>query len=358
MDLNIAFAKLQFGSSNRLRAYAKIATMLQNGVKIDQILEELHAMESDNGRKPGEAMAIVYEQWRKTIQNGGRFADALDGWVPVSERMIILAGEGAGALPNAMRSVIRVVKASSAIKGAVVGGLLYPAILLAATIAYLFLFGTKVIPEFTRILDVNKWGPLAYSLYQLSEFVIAYGAWMIAGLITIVIAVVASLPRWTGRARTICDKAPPFTLYRLVVGSGFLLALSSMLSASGRIQDALKTMLGNATPYLAERIDGFLFGINSGLDAGEAILASGFDFPSKELVMDLGIYARHSGDFAEAINTVATEWIETGLEEVKQQMKVLSGIALGIIAGTLMWIVGGFFAIQQEIAAMSRSMGG
>ena len=61
---------------------------------------------------------------------------------------------------------------------------------------------------------------------------------------------------------------------------------------------------------------------------------------------------------AEAINTVATEWIETGLEEVKQQMKVLSGIALGIIAGTLMWIVGGFFAIQQEMAAMSRSMGG
>jgi type II secretory pathway component PulF len=358
MNLNVTFAKLQFGAGNRLRAYGKIATMLDNGVGIDQILKELYDIESDEGRKKGEAMAIVYQEWRNVIHNGGRFADAIDGWIPVTERMILLAGESSGELPKALRSVIRVVKASNEIRSAVIGGLLYPAILLAATLAYLFLFGTRVIPEFTRILDVSKWGKLAYSLYQLSEFVIAYGAWLIAGIVVMIAIVVASLPRWRGSGRVTFDKLPPYSLYRLVVGSGFMLALASMLSSSGRIQDALKTMLANSSPYLAERIDAFLFGLNSGLDAGEAMRTSGYDFPSRELVSDLGIYARHSGDFAEAINKVANEWMETGLDAVRAQMKIISGLAIGIIAGTLMWIVGGFFAIQQEIAAMSRSMGG
>lgn len=356
-SLERSFAQLSFGTDQRLRAWKKISVMLRNKVGIDQILAELYDRASEEGKKPRESMAIVYDEWRKVILNGGRFSDAIEGWVPALERMIIMAGEQSGNLPKAFDSVIAVVRAGRKIRNAVVGGLLYPTILIAATIAYLFLFGLKVVPEFTRIIDPANWGPAARSLYLLSEFTIHYGPFLIGGIIAAVTGIVLTLPRWTGDWRVRADRLPPWSLYRLVVGAGFMQSLAALLSGGGRIKDSLQSVGQISTPYLRERVDGFLLGINSGLNAGDAMRDSGYDFPSKEIVGDLGVYARHSGDFGSALESIASEWMETGLEQVQQQMGLLKGMAIAVIALALIWILVGFFAIQMEIGALARGAG-
>lgn len=355
-DLNTYAAKLTFSSSERLRTYRKISVMLTNRLGIDEILKELYNRESDDGRKPGELSAVVYDEWRKVIQNGGRFSDALKGWVPEMERMIIMSGERAGGLPDALLSVITVVEANKKIKGTVIRGLFYPAVLLSATVAYLFLFGLKVIPEFTRILDADRWGPLARSLYLMSEFVIHFGWILIVALAVGITLVVTSMGTWTGKGRIVADRLPPWSLYRLVVGSGFLISLSALLGGGGKILDALQLIGEHGNRYLRERIDGFLYGVHSGMNAGDAMARTGFDFPSKEIVADLGIYAKYSGDFGDAVDKVAREWLTDGLLQVEAVMKVLNGLAIATMALVLMWIVGGFFAIQQEIGQLTRSM--
>ena len=354
--MQLKLAKLLFGSQERLRTWQKISVMLRNKIGIDQILQELYNRASANGEKPSDLGAIVFDEWRTVVLSGGRFSDAIEGWVPTMERMIIMAGEQSGNLPDALRSVIEVVRAEKKIKGTVLKGLFYPFVLLAATLGYLFLFGIKVIPEFTRIMDVSSWGPMAKSLHSLSEFVINYGVGLIIALVTLITVVTVTLPIWTGPWRIRFDKIPPWSLYRLVVGSGFLYSMSALLSGGGRVSTALQTISDNSSKYLAERTEAFLLGVHSGLNAGDAMAEAGFDFPSEDIVADLGVYASYSGDFGDAIEKVAREWMETGLENIEIQMKFLNGIATFSMALVLMWIVGGFFAIQQELSTMTRNM--
>lgn len=355
-DLELWWAKTSFGTDARLSTYRKIGVMLRNGVRLEKVLDDLYRRASEDGKKPKEAMAVLFDSWRGVVLNGGRLSDALDGWVPYGEKMIIQAGEEAGKLPENLDAVINVVKSSKKIKSVVFGGLVYPAALLAATLVYLFIFGLKVIPEFTKIVNPEKWGSLAKSLYIMSQYVQSYGIPSVVLIVIFFAAVAASMPRLGGNIRVTLDRAPPFSVYRLVTGSGFMLALSALIAGGQRIQDALASLGTSASPYLKERLDGFLLGVNSGMKAGDAMRYSGYDFPSKEIIDDLTVYAEHSNDFSEALQIIAREWLEDGVERITAQMKVLSGMAIMTMAGFLMWIVAGFFAIQQEIAGLSRGM--
>jgi len=356
LDINLWFARKQLTTSKRLRTYRKIAVMLRNGTRLEKILDDLEQRASDGGKNPNEGMAIVFDSWKRVFKNGGRMAEAVDGWVPVSERMIILAGEQAGQLPEALVSVAEVVKAGKKINGVVIGGMAYPVALLIATAIYLYLFGTIVIPQFAKIVDPARWGSLARSLYMMSQFIVNWGVLAVVGVVGSVTSVLVSLPTLTGGLRVKLDRIPPYSIYRLVTGSGFMLSMAALLSGHGRVQEALQTLGAASKGYLRERLDGFLIGVNSGMSVGEAMKRSGYDFPSREIVDDLMVYAENTGDFSEALTIIAKEWMEEGVETVTVQMKVFNSAAMFLMGAVLMWIVGGFFAIQQEISMMSRGM--
>ena len=66
------------------------------------------------------------------------------------------------------------------------------------------------------------------------------------------------------------------------------------------------------------------------------------------------IYASLSS-FDESLKAVADEWIETGVDKIKAQAKVLNTIAILLIGVTIMTLLGGLFALQQQItSAASR----
>lgn len=354
IDINLWFAKQQLTKAKRLRAYRKISVMLKNGTRLEKILDELEQRASDNGKKPNEGMAIVYDSWARVVKNGGRMAEAVDGWVPVSERMIILAGEQSGQLPESLDSVSDVVKAGRKINGVVIAGITYPIILLVATSVYLLLFGLKVIPQFAKIVDPERWSGLAKSLFVMSQFMIHWGIFAFVGMLVLVTLLLVSMPRLTGPIRVKLDQIPPYSIYRLVTGSGFMLSLASLLAGHGRVQDALHTLSNSSSAYLRERLDGFLMGVNSGMTVGEAMKRSGYDYPSKEIVDDLTVYSENSGNFAEALSIIAKEWMEEGVEAITLQMNIFKTAAMFLMAAVLMWIVSGFFALQQQISFMSH----
>lgn len=356
INLDLWWAKQQFTTSKRLSTYRKIGVMLRNGVRLERALEDMYLRASDNGRKPKEGMAILFDSWRRVVLNGGRLAEAMDGWVPYNERMIVSAGESAGRLPENLDAVVRVVKTGKQISQAVWDGVLYPFALIAATLVYLYIFGVRVIPEFSKIVDPERWRGVARSLYLMSQYVQGYGIATLVLLVGCCALVVWSLPRLRGNIRVTLDRIPPFSVYRLVTGSGFMLALAALIAGGQRVQDAFIALRECASPYLQERLDGFLLGVNSGHRAGDAMLHAGYDYPSKEIIDDITVYAEHSGDFSEALNMIANEWLEEGVLTIRAQMDVFNGFAKLLIAAVLMWIVSGFFGIQQEIASMSRGM--
>jgi len=355
VDLNRYWAKLQLTSMARLRLYRKIGKMLGNGLPLLRVLDELELRASSDGRKPKEAEAIVLADWRRAVQNGGTLAEGMDGWVPYAEQMIILAGEQSGRLEHALESVAGVVTAGRKIRSAVVGGLAYPAAVLCMVIVYIYLFGVRVIPQFARIVDPERWQGAARSLYVMSTLV---RHWMVPCVILVAAIVVAfwlSLSRWQRGPRIVLDRYPPYSIYRLINGCGFLVAFASLQASGYTVEKSLSKLAENASPWLRVRIEDTIFGVRSGLNAGEALKSAGYRFPSKEIVDDLCIYAEYNG-FDQALRALAEEWMEEGVSTVSAQMRKLNGFAIATLSLVIGWLVTGFFGIQQSIATMAGAV--
>jgi type II secretory pathway component PulF len=353
LDLQRHWARTQFGASVRLRLYRKVAKMLSNGLPLLKILEDLRDRASHQGRKPNEPLAIVLDDCRRTVQNGRLLSEALEWWIPKTEQMIIMAGEQAGRLELTLVAVTDVVMAEKKIKGVIIGGIVYPIAVFMLIIAYVYLFGTRVIPKFAQMTDPANWHGAAKSLYIMSVVVQNWMLYLVVALIALVVAIAVSMPLWRGNVRTFFDRFAPYSIYRLVVGSGFLMAFAALQHAGITVEKSLMRLSDMANPWLRERLDGALLGVKSGLNCGEALRNAGYGFPSPEVIDDLCVYAEYKG-FAEALKLLADEWMEDGIEQVALQMKVLNGFAIITLAIIIGWLVTGFFGIQHEIAAITR----
>lgn len=354
-EFNRWWSRLQFGATARLRLYRKLAKMLGNGLPLLKILDELWLRASQQGRKPAEPMAVLLADCRRTVQNGRTLAEGLAFYVPATEAMIIGAGEQSGRLEATLGSLAGVVQAERRIRQVIFAGLGYPAAVVAMVIGYLYVFGTRVIPEFTSIVDPATWHGAARSLYVMSRLV---QQWLVPALLLaalLLAALLLSMPYWRGNLRVFADRFAPYSVYRLIAGSGFLMAFAALQFAGITVEKSLARLAEQARPWLRERLDGALLGVKSGLNCGEALRVAGYGFPSPEVVDDLCVYAEYKG-FPDALKLLADEWMEDGVAAVTQQMKVLNGVAILTLSMVIGWLVTGFFAIQNEIAAMTRAL--
>ncbi|MDY0977760.1 type II secretion system F family protein [Massilia sp. CFBP9012] len=354
IDIERAFARLQFGDVPRLRFYRKVAKMLGNGLPLLRIIDELRERAAARGGKR-DAMVIICDDCRRMLQNGRMLSEALQPWIPQNEQMIILAGEQSGRLEHTLYVLIEVAQAGKKIRRVVVGGLAYPAALFGLTLAYVYVFGTQVVPQFAMLVDPAKWQGVAASLYWMSQAVRHWTLPVLAGLGALAALVVFSLPRWRGSLRALADRVAPWSIYRLLAGGSFLLAFSALQGAGISVEKSLMRLSDAASPWLRERLDGALMGVKSGLNCGEALRNAGYGFPSQEVIDDLCVYADYKG-FTEALATLAQEWMEEGVEAIAGQMKVLNGLAILTLSLVMGWLVTGFFGLQQEITALTRAV--
>ncbi|MDB5728173.1 MAG: type secretion system family protein, partial [Noviherbaspirillum sp.] len=213
-----------------------------------------------------------------------------------------------------------------------------------------------VIPKFAAVVDPARWHGVARSLYLMSGFVQSWTVYVVMAAVLLVAAMIFSFPRWCGPIRNTLDNYPPYATYRLVVGSGFLTSLAALIAAGTPIDRALMKLSTLSGPWLYERIDAALFGLKSGFNLGEAMKHSGYGFPSEDIIGDLSVYAEYS-DFSSAIQRIADEWMKEGTIAVEGSMKVLNTMSIFMLAAVVMWLVAGFFGIQQEISSMVRRGG-
>lgn len=351
--LERGWARLSMTATVRLRLYRKIATMLANGLPLLRILDELALRASQQGRKPSQPLAMALTEWKRAVQNGQPLAVGMRDWVPRAEQLVILAAEQSGRLESGLAAVIDVVQASRRIRSSIAGGIAYPALVLTVVLAYMYLFGSLVVPEFARVSDPSRWRGSAQALYKTSDWVRSWMPLIVLLLVAAGVAFVHSLPRWRGDSRILADRLPPYSIYRMVQGSGFLFAFSALLSAGVTVEKSLLRLCESANPWLRERLEGALLGVKSGLNCGEALKNAGYAFPSPEIVDDLCIHAEYRG-FPEVLRLVADEWLEDGVNQIAQQMRVLNGLSIALLAGVIAFLVTGMFGIQQHVGSAAR----
>lgn len=344
---------LQFSNKTRLKLYRKIASLMKNRFSLMDALDMLHDGASNGGKNPSEPLAIAIASWGRSLNNGMTFSDALKGWAPDRERLMLSVGD-VSDLESALMNLIKVTEGSTKMIRPIVGAITYPAFLTMMSVLIIYAIGVYMVPPMIDAAPTVVWRGMARDLVDLSAWI--KDNWLIAfASLPVTMAVIYfTIGIWTGKVRAFFDNIPPWSLYKVFTGISWLLALSALVKGGTPVSAALRALRRDASRYLKERIDKTLVYVNNGDNLGQALAKTGLDFPDREIIGDLKIYSELD-NFEEALDKLANDWLEESVYMIEEKAGVLNMAALLSIGGVIAWAVMGTFEMQDQITS---SMGG
>lgn len=350
-SIEIKYAQIICLCSNktRLKMYRKLASLMANRFSLMDALELLYKGASDNDKNPYEPMAIAIVSWMKVLQNGLTFADALNGWAPGRERLMLSTGDVSN-LESALLNLIKVTEGSTKMIRPIVGAVAYPTFLTMMSVVILYCIGVYLVPPMLEAAPGIYWKGTARDLVGVSEWIQEY--WLVAfsAIPVIMLVIYLTIGLWTGKIRVFFDRIPPWSLYKIFIGISWLLAMAALIKGGTPVSSAMSALRKDANAYLRERIDKALKYINNGDNLGNALYKTETDFPDKEIISDLAVYSELD-NFEEAIDNLANEWLEESVYVIEQRASILNMVALLAIGGVIAWAVMGVFDMQDQITS-------
>ena len=217
--IEIYYAKIicMTSGSTRLKIYRKIASLMSNRFSLMNALDMLHATITNDGKNPSEPLAIAIAQWGYGLQNGMSFSDALKGWAPDRERLMLSVGD-VSDLESALMNLIKVTEGSTKMIRPIVGAITYPAFLTMMSVLIIYAIGVYMVPPMIDAAPTVVWRGMARDLVDLSAWI--KDNWLIAfASLPVTMAVIYfTIGIWTGKVRAFFDNIPPWSLYKVFTG--------------------------------------------------------------------------------------------------------------------------------------------
>jgi len=347
--IRLRVAELLFTSKKRLRVYHKIARLLDSGVPVQTIIARLRDRSlASNDKVLGEVLTVTH----KRLESGMIISDALAGFIPAGERVMIRSSVDAGHPQEGFQNCVRFIIASKKMKSEVFDAVSYPVFLIIVSIGTLYALCMNVIPNLQGMMGK---GPTVQSgLFQLADFVNSgFGFVPLAVIAVLVVGLVYSLSRWSGYSRVYVDNIPPYSIYRLYHGASWLLSLSSMLSSGMTIMQAMSNMEEDLSDgrneWLQVRIAATMTGLREE-NIGIALQKAGYKFPDSEVIDDLILLSALPG-FHKELLRMGEAWLEEAIERIKITAGFFKVFAFGLLGAVIMWFATSFMEIYQGIAA-------
>lgn len=351
--LNKWYARLifRFNTEKRIALLRKLASLLRNDFTLMNALGRLEMIESNNGRKPNEPFAIVMRAWQQNLERGMSFSETTRGWLPDEETLLVTSGNISN-LVIALENTVRVVESAGRIRRAVRNAITYPLFLLVLTFGIVVMVGLYLVPPLIEVAGTDViWRGAARGLIAMSDFTVKYWSLFVGVFVGAVFVIWVSLETWSGRLRTKFDKLPPWSIYKIHVSVGWLMSLSSMIAAGITMPDAIHMLSENASRYLRSILDETLHYIANGDNLGVALARTERNFPNKEIIGDLMIYA-DMVDFDKNITSIANDYLDDSVRKMEAISNVLNGVGIMLVSAIIAWVVLGTFQMQDQITAV------
>lgn len=342
--------KLLFYSSVRRRTWRKLSGIFRyNLMGWQEAVRQLR----DRYVARKHPLAGLFSAVLSEAHKGRSFDRAFAPWIPHEEQMLIRGGVEGGSLQNALMDCADLIQARSKIVGSVIGALAYPIFTLCLFFGLILIMAFGVMPELVQISNPEKWTGAAGLLYKFTSFVASPLGFVCLLLVpALTILVLVTLPTWTGKIRLYVENIPPWSIYRLLVGSSWLYTLATMLRAGIPLDTILKDMLdsGVISPWLAERVRTIRLRLRSGGSFGSVLLHLNMNFPDKELVEDLAVFATLP-NFETNLYEFAKEQLDEGVTRIDKAAKILNNAAICAVGLLFIGFVVAYFSINQLITS-------
>ena len=337
------------GAAKRIDLYEIIEMYISNNIGLTTAIKDIYDIENKGGKKSTSTNAVVLYYVYAARNSGLTLWEALSPWVPDAEVQIIRAGEVSGdhALAASLKDSIKLIESKKRIFSAVAKGVSYPIFLGAMLVLLLYQVSTNMVPQFLKIVPAEKWTGSALTLKMIADLVIGYGGPLVLGVVVLIAWVIWSMPNLSkAKLRVYLDRVPPWSIYRMLNGSTFLLNVALMLQAQISLNDTLKIMMNSANPWLRMRIAATLQHYKDGGNFGEALARAGYEFPDARAIQFLRLLSEQP-KFEKKMAVFGERWLEKSVKDIQKASGVLLLVSIGAIGTFLGLVVSGIFSIQQ-----------
>lgn len=323
--------RMDFSLAKRTRLYTKLMRAAHN----DRDPQMTFRAMLKRFRRQGDRRRHIYKLWLDNLEAGQRINEVMAPYIPASERMMIAAGEENGRIADGFREALFVAQTGKQIRGALIKALAYPVLLLLIQAAVLVIASYQLVPVLEGLLSVDRWPPIAQGFHALTSNLRSWGfAWIAAGFAAVTL-IFKTLPTWRGNARAWLDHhLPPWSIYREVQSSNFLVAMAALVKEGASVDVAMKSLMRVATPWLAAHLQRMVRGLERGETPGVAIRTGLLD---DETAGDLEDYS-DGGAFEEAIETIGKDAVEDSITRITAQAWVVNILIMITVAVTIIWM--------------------
>lgn len=328
--------------------YETLRFLLENKKSFKEALTLIGEVHTDFGRRWHPYIELVEDCLEAIADNseGHSLPDVLATWVPQEEAALISAGIRSGGVPRSLEQADKLIVARRRILGQVMLASVYPILLLSLGAGLLTVNNRVLIPTLSKLSPPESWtGSLGF-MNEVSTFTTAYGGVTALGFVTFIGLVFWSLPRWKGRLRRFADRLMPWSIYKDLQGTVFLMNVSALLEAGVPHLDAVRILHDFGSPWLRERLNAVMEGISMGSGLGRSLRDCGYQFPSQEAANYLSILGQGDGA-STLISNYADRWLEQVLTLVGRRANVAKLFSLFLIITFFLLMLGMVMQIQD-----------
>lgn len=339
------WAKLTFGQSARLELFKKMIPFIDDGVDLHQLIELLGREYTNLSSM--DSRSLVLREWSESMENANNFSVTVRPWVSNTDAMMIATGEESGKLVNALNNVIKANEDTKRIKSAIRSALGYPAFLIVVLMGIMMLSSIKIIPTLEEIMPYHDWPRQAQSFSDFTYFFT--GNWILA--LTLFIGTIYSIKysfhKWTNPLRRYFDNVPPWSSFKSISSSMFLISLSALMATGMPSYDAIKAISHYSSDYIKFQLDKTLSLMDNGRGLGESLDTS---FMTRETGMDIRIYAQAS-DSTQSMDRIGRNAIENTISSVSSAAGIIRVLIMAAVASYMVWMMVSFQSVSQALKA-------
>lgn len=342
--------KFQFRTSRkqRFRVYRKLEGMLKTNEALSRALDRLYLNTTEMGKHPNRPAAVALREWFLKDRAGISLAQAMEGWIPSGELYMIRAGEESGSLAKALNSIQVVGEKARQMKEAVTYAVGYPVFMFLLVGFVIWTFGINLIKNMRANAPKSVVEAMG-GVVPFSDFISDWGLYIIAGILLTAAIIVFTLSSWRGTLRAKFDMYPPWSWYRVLQGSGFLLGLSSLLGAQVPLKRSMEILEDQGNPWVRERIGLARQEVLRGRNIGEALRRTKMNFPDPMVAIDLEILSERA-DIGSVLEMVTQEWINEQIDAMKVQAVIARNVGMAVVGGIIAWVMSSIFAVVGELS--------
>lgn len=350
IDLGVLTAWRGVAAQDLIFWFRQLSFILRAGMPMVEALQ-ISATQTTSAR-----LRKVIEQMLVAIQSGSALSQAMAGHPKVFHPLavkLVVAGEQSGNLDTIVGRLADHMEKKEALRSQTKTAMIYPAIVVLAAIGVATFLVTRIIPQFARFL-LGRGKPLPPStqlLIDISNFVMAYGFYLLAGIAMAVLLVVVAYRRPAGRyyLDSLMLKVP-------VLGSTILAgamaqmtwSLSMLLRSGLTVLDGLRTVSG----VVGNRV------ISEKLMEGAGQILAGRDLASSirhaaipTLVTQMITVGERTGTLDAVLHELAGYYEQLQAMRIKRMSNLLEP-AMILVIGVIVGFV--YYAFFQALFQLAR----